>query len=289
MTIREGRVHANGLEFAYLEAGEGPLALCLHGFPDSARTWRHLLPALADAGFRAVAPWLRGYAPTEIPGDGAYQAGALAADAVALHEALGGDERAVIVGHDWGAVATYAAAAAAPGRWRRVVAMAIPPAGGAATFAANYDQIKRSFYVFFFQSPLADAAVPSHDLRFIEELWRDWSPGYDGAEDVAHAKDALREPANLTAAIGYYRAIFDPPRAGPKNADHQQASAGPAPQPTLYLHGINDGCIGVELSKGAEGAMGPGSRVQLVERAGHFLHVEKPAEVNGLIADWLTS
>src|ERR1700716_987245 len=103
MELREGRVQANGLEFAYLEAGQGPLALCLHGFPDSAWTWRHLLPALADGGFRAVAPWLRGYAPSEIPADGAYQTGALAADAIALHEALGGDEGAVIIGPDWGA------------------------------------------------------------------------------------------------------------------------------------------------------------------------------------------
>jgi pimeloyl-ACP methyl ester carboxylesterase len=140
----------------------------------------------------------------------------LAADAIALHEALGGDERAVIVGHDWGAVATYGAAAYAPGRWRRVVAIAIPPGGGMADFVSDYDQIKRSFYVFFFQSPLADTAVPRHDFQFIEELWRDWSPGYDGTEDVAHAKDALREPANLTAAIDYYRAVFDPTREDPK-------------------------------------------------------------------------
>ena len=70
MTITEGRISANGVEFGYLETGEGPLALCLHGFPDSAWTWRHLLPALADAGYRAVAPFMRGYAPTSVPADG---------------------------------------------------------------------------------------------------------------------------------------------------------------------------------------------------------------------------
>jgi pimeloyl-ACP methyl ester carboxylesterase len=85
-----------------LEAGSGPLALCLHGFPDTAWTWQHLLPALAGAGFRAVAPFTRGYAPTGIPADGAYQAGALVADAVALHQVLGGDGDAVLIGHDWG-------------------------------------------------------------------------------------------------------------------------------------------------------------------------------------------
>src|SRR5215475_13165714 len=96
-------VRSNGLEFGLLEAGSGPLALCLHGFPDCAHTWRHLLPALAGAGFHAVAPFTRGYAPTEIPADGAYGPGALIADAVALHEVLGGDGDAVLIGHARGA------------------------------------------------------------------------------------------------------------------------------------------------------------------------------------------
>ncbi|MES4793201.1 MAG: alpha/beta hydrolase, partial [Chloroflexota bacterium] len=102
---------ANGVEFAYLTAGDGPLALLLHGFPDTAHTWRHLLPELAAAGFRVVAPWMRGYAPSSLAPDDCYQSGALGADAIALHEALGGDTDAVLVGHDWGAVAAYAAAA----------------------------------------------------------------------------------------------------------------------------------------------------------------------------------
>jgi pimeloyl-ACP methyl ester carboxylesterase len=87
--LRTSTVRANDLEFGILEAGAGPLALCLHGFADTARTWQYLLPALAGAGFHAVAPFMRGYAPTEVPPDGAYQIGALVADAVALHEVLG--------------------------------------------------------------------------------------------------------------------------------------------------------------------------------------------------------
>ena len=128
-SVRLATVRANGLQFGVLEAGSGPLALCLHGFPDTADTWRHLLPALAGAGFRAVAPFMRGYAPTEVPADGAYHVGALVADAVALHEALGGDGDAVLIGHDWGAEAAYGAAAFAPGRWRRLVTVSrVPPA-----------------------------------------------------------------------------------------------------------------------------------------------------------------
>src|SRR5437870_13819031 len=105
VTISEGSVAANGLQFGFLEDGppDGPLALCLHGFPDSAWTWRHLLPALADSGFRAVAPFMRGYAPTSIPEDGHYYPAALSSDACSLHEALGGDANAVLIGHARGA------------------------------------------------------------------------------------------------------------------------------------------------------------------------------------------
>src|SRR5688500_11701558 len=100
MVVRGRVIEANGREVGLLEAGEGPLALCLHGFPDSAHTWRHLLPALAEAGFHAVAPFLRGYAPTAVPHDACYSMGALVADAVAMHQALDGDGQAVLIGHD---------------------------------------------------------------------------------------------------------------------------------------------------------------------------------------------
>ncbi len=152
--ITTGTIRANGLEFGYLEAGSGPLALCLHRFPDSAYTWRYLLPAPAEAGFHAVAPFMRGYAPTGVPGDGAYQTGALAADACALHDALGGDGDAVLIGHDWGATATYAAVAHAPECWRRAVAMAVPPLGAMLSSFFDYAQLKRSFYIFLFQTAL---------------------------------------------------------------------------------------------------------------------------------------
>src|SRR5258708_26879085 len=139
-------VQANDLDFGILEApggGSGPLALCLHGFPDSARTWRYLLPALADAGFHAVAPFMRGYAPSRIPADGAYHIGALAADATALHEMLGGDSDAVLIGHDWGAETAYAAGAAAPDRWRRLVTLAVPPAALDPVPFTDYEQLTR--------------------------------------------------------------------------------------------------------------------------------------------------
>ncbi len=287
--ITTGSVTANGVNFSYLECGTGPLALCLHGFPDSAHTWRHLLPELAAAGFRAVAPFMRGYAPTSIPADGMYQPGALAADANALHDALGGDENAVIIGHDWGASATWSAAGSAPKNWKRVVGMAVPPgpAMGLA-FATNPAQLKRSWYMFFFQVPLANMVVPANDLAYIDMLWNDWSPGFDGAADAENCKAALRNPENLQAALGYYRATLG---SGPRTDAYdaiQATGGGELTQPTLYIHGKNDGCIGLEVAESVS-VFSPWANVQIIEGAGHFMQLEKPAEVNKLIIDWVTA
>jgi len=286
--VRTRTVAANDIEFAILEAGSGPLALCLHGFPDCAQTWRHLLPALADAGFHAVAPFTRGYAPTAVPRDGAYHIGALAADALALHEVLGGDADAVLIGHDWGAEAAYAAAARAPRRWRRLVTLAVPPAGMDAELLSDYEQLKRFFYIFLFRDPLgfADAVVAADDMAFIDRLWQDWSPGFEPGEHLAQVKDSLREPANLAAAIGYYRAVGEAP--ADRYAAEEEAVGRQAPQPTLYLHGAADGCIGVDLARGAARYLAPSSRVVVIEEAGHFLHLERPAEVNEHILAWVS-
>src|SRR4249920_86820 len=295
--LRSARVRANGLEFGLLEAGSGPLALCLHGFPDTAHTWRHLLPVLAGAGFHAAAPFMRGYAPTAVPADGAYQLGALIADAVALHETLGGDGDAVLIGHDWGAEAAYGAAAHAPDRWRRLVTLAVPPAALDPVLFTDYEQLKRFFYLFLFRDPLgfADALVASGGMAFLDKLWLDWAPGYQAGEDLARVKECLREPANLAAAIGYYRAAGaagtsgGPPGTATRYAAEEQAAGRQAPQPTLYLHGAADGCIGVELARGAERLLAPYSRMVVVEDAGHFPHLEKPGEVNEHVLAWVTS
>ena len=283
-------VEANGVQFAYLEAGpsDGPLALCLHGFPDTAHTWRHLLPELAEAGFHAVAPWLRGYAPTAVPAEGLYQTGALAADANAFHGALGGDDRAVLIGHDWGAQAVYGAAGSAPERWSKVVAMAVPPGPALMTGFLSYDQIQRSFYMYFFQTPLADFVVPMNDMDFIARLWADWSPGFDASEDIRHVRDALGTEANLAAALGYYRATFSLDSHDAKYAAEQAAGGQIPPQPLLYLHGRNDGCIGVEMAEAAVGLLQPPSQVAIVDGAGHFLQLEQPDAVDKLVLDFLT-
>ncbi|HLX89759.1 MAG TPA: alpha/beta hydrolase [Acidimicrobiales bacterium] len=286
---RPGTAKANGVQFAYLEAGpaDGPLALCLHGFPDTALTWRHLLPVLAEAGYHAVAPWMRGYAPTEVPADGAYEQGALAADACALHEELGGDGRAVLIGHDWGAAAAYGAGAYQPDRWRAMVTMSMPPLGAMTEAFFSYDQLRRSFYVFLFQLPLAEMALALDGLSFIDRLWGDWSPGYEAASDIAGVKEALAAPENIEAALGYYRAMFDPARHVPQYADARAAAGSTAPQPTLYLHGDYDGCLSHDTMGDVLAHLATGSQRATVKGAGHFLHLEQPDTVGELVLDFL--
>lgn len=289
--ITQETVTANGIDFHYLACGTGPLALCLHGFPDTAHSWRHLLPELARAGYRAVAPFMRGYAPTSVSPNGAYQTAALATDANALHDVLGGDERAVIIGHDWGAPATYGAAILEPSRWKRVVGMSVPPwnAFGHA-FLTNQDQIQRSWYMFFFQHPLSDHIVASQDMAFIDRLWDQWSPGFDGASDAKRVKESLADPTNLAAALGYYRAALGQGYRDPQLADAQTAMQTETPtQPVLYLHGASDGCIGVELAHDARTRKPANAEVVVVEGAGHFLQLERPDAVNALIVDWVTA
>jgi pimeloyl-ACP methyl ester carboxylesterase len=288
MELKQDRVSANGLEFAYLEAGSGPLALCLHGFPDSAWTWRHLLPELAAAGFRGVAPFMRGYAPTQVPDDAHYYPAALGADACALHEALGGDERAVLVGHDWGASAVYAATAE-PDRWRRLVTASVPPFGAIANMLFSYPQLKRSFYIWLFQLPIAEMIVAAGDLAFIDGLWGDWTgSAYDAAEDLAHVKDCLRQPGNMAAAIGYYRDTFGGANVAPEHAVYAAALGQPTPKPTLYLHGSADNALGIELVKDVEQCLAPGSEVAVFDGLNHFLQLERPEEVNRRIVGFVT-
>ena len=283
-------MRANGFEVSYLECGSGPLALCLHGFPDSAHTWRHLLPGLAGAGFRAVAPFQRGYAPSEVPKDGRYQTGALALDAITLHEVLSGGSDAVIIGHDWGAPATYGAASHEPERWSKVVGLAVPPSAAVAqAFVTNLEQLKRSWYMFFFQHPLADLVVPANDLAYIDRLWRDWSPGFDATEELALVKPSLRDPANLQAALGYYRATLGAGYVDPALADVQAATQAVPTQPTLYLHGADDGAIGVEVAEAARPMVGENVSIEIVAGTGHFLHLEQPEIVNRRIVEFLTA
>ena len=284
-------VSANGVRFAAIEAGTGPLVLCLHGFPDHARSFRHQLPALAAAGFRAVAPFMRGYAPTEMPADGRYQSAVLAQDIVELISALGYSS-AHVFGHDWGAVAAYGAAIPAPDKVTRLITAAVPHGPAVINaFMSDYDQQRRSWYMFFFQHPLAEAAVTHADFRFIERLWQDWSPGWQyPADEMEALKATFRVPGVVQAALGYYRATLNPAHQDPALGELQaQMGLWPVAAPTVYFHGARDGCIGGNLADGMEALFPNGLRKVVLPDAGHFLHQERPHEVNEIVLAFLRS
>jgi pimeloyl-ACP methyl ester carboxylesterase len=291
MGLSEGRVVANGIEFAYLETGSGPVALCLHGFPDSPYTYRHLMPALAAAGYRAVAPFMRGYAPTEVPADGVFTTTVLRDDANALHEALGGDGDAVIIAHDWGVAGGWGAPVAAPERWRKVVIADIPPSQVFGELMFTPEQIYREAHFWFFQMALADAIVPLGDFAMIDHLWSLWSPGFDARADTARAKDCIREPANLAAALGYYRSTFSATRMGSEEWAGEEGAAWGAlpPQPTLYLHGSQDGLMPLTEDQLGQigGLLAKGSETAMISGAGHFLFAEQPGQVSDRVIPFL--
>lgn len=278
------------LDVAYLEEGEGPLALLIHGFPDNAHTWTHQMTALAEAGYHAVAPFLRGYAPTENPSDGYYDLATLVEDAASIVRALNGDAPAFVVGHDFGAVTVYGLCGAHPDLVKRAVAMAVTHPAIAPRFIGSFDQAKRSFYMFFFQIPyLPEAAVAMNDFAFIEGLWRDWSPGLDATEHLASVKRTLAEPGVIEAAINYYRTFFDPSRCDPALEATRSAMALPIATPTMTMFGLDDGCLDPSFSEWADEMFtGEYERV-MIEKAGHFLHLEQPDEVNAAILRWLAA
>lgn len=279
-------VTAGAVRFRYLEAGpaDGPLVLCLHGFPDHALTWAKVLPGLAAAGLRAVAPWMPGYAPSAAPTEGGYGPAHLGAAVNALHRELGGDDRAAVVGHDWGAIAAYRAAAAEPSRWRRVVGMASPPEPVYMTSLASPAQARRLAYWLPLLAPGGAGRLAADDFAMARRLWQRWAPDRR-PEDLAALERTWRAPGTADAMVAYYRAVV----SGARDLARTQGAAGVPPQPTLYLHGRNDRCVLVGTAKRVRRFLRhPQSRVEIVPYAGHFLHLDQPGPVTRSIVGWVS-
>ena len=270
----------------------GRLVVCLHGFPDSAWSWRHLGPILGAQGLRVVAPFTRGYAPTSLPGDGDYHIGALMYDAAALCRSLGGQGSAVLIGHDWGSYTCNGLAAHPRSPFAAHISMSVPPIKGITprrNTARLYvplmaRQLRMSWYIMFFQLPFLPERVMH---RIIGRLWRDWSPELVDPADVHAALAALPTLRHRAAALAYYRCMVRNTRPLAVYADmHAYSKAMPRGR-FLYLHGTRDGALHPGFVQILARALPEDGAPVMIEGAGHFIQIEQPAVVAGHILEFL--
>ncbi len=273
-------VDANGITFAYLEEGEGPLVLLFHGYPETARSWAAVQSQIAAAGFRVVAPFTRGYPPTSASETSDYSVRALGEDALALIDALG-EERAVLIGHDWGASTVYEAATADPSKVVKLVALSVPHARAVADDPSIFLDAPHFLY---YQLPFIRTWVAMNDFSHIEGIYQAWAPTFDVPEsELADIKQTMAEPEALDGILGYYWALFD--------ADLNEGRASSADSeitvPTLVIAGDADGAVSIERYALAEPAFTGGYKFEGLKDIGHFPQLEAPEKVADLIIDFL--
>jgi epoxide hydrolase 4 len=280
--IRTRTIEANGLRFTIDEAGEGErVALLLHGFPQSRRCWRHLLPAIAARGWRAVAPDMRGYGGSSRPARrAAYRIEHLVADAAGLFDALGASQR-LLIGHDWGGIVAWAFAIR---QARPLDGLAIVNAPHPAVFArvirSGWRQRLRSWYVLFFQLPwLPELAMTRGHAAAVGKALRNSACRADTfpADVLAHYRDNAVVPGAITAMLNYYRA----------NLDVVAMAEGHGVEvPTLLIWGERDHALGTELVGGTADYV-PDLTIRRLPEVSHWVPEEAPAELDAALAAWL--
>jgi pimeloyl-ACP methyl ester carboxylesterase len=272
----------NGVRLHYVEAGTGPPVLLLHGFPEFWYSWRHQLPALAAAGFRALAPDLRGYNESDKPaGVASYRLEHLRADVLGLIRHLGA-ERVALVGHDWGGVVAWDVAIHAPEAVDKLVVLNAPHPAAFRRDLKRPGQLLRSWYVFFFQLPrLPEWSLRRRGFAAVERMFRRQPARPDAFtdDDIWEYKRALARPGALTAALNYYRAA--PRTAGEALRGLRQVQA-----PTLLVWGERDPYLGPHLTRGLEPWV-PDLRVERLPGVSHWVQNDAPERVNALLADFL--
>ena len=291
----ELQVHGMRLPTLVCGPEDGPLVLLLHGFPDHPESFAPLLHALADAGYRAVAPTARGYVPSALAPDGDYRLETLARDAVGCLDALGAC-RAHLFGHDWGAVVAHTAGALHPDRFASLTTVAVPHLARLPRALPRLPGVLLdTWYQSFFQIPwLSDWAVQRRDWALVRWLCRRWSPPNDPSgwaftdQEWAERVERFSAPGVRTGMLAYYRQNLSLPRMWALvtgRLHHLRV----IPVRTLAITGARDGCMDTRLyDHGLDPADFPaGLQIERIEDAGHFAHLERPEVVTRMVLSWL--
>lgn len=287
MDYQKSFVQINGLNFSYIEKGQGPVVVLLHGFPDHALTWRHQIDSLSAQGYRVIAPYLKGYPPTEVAVDQFYDKATLVHEIAQFIQIICPEEPCDLVGQDWGAIIGYGLLAAYPELFKRSVLMAVPHPEKVSESILNAKHIHRSFHWWFFQlKDLPEKAIMHDDMAFIDYLWDYWTvEGFQDKDHIRSIKQMLAQPGVLTATLGYYRAMFDVEKSNPAHADLRVKMMRQIRVPTLALCGAED--LRAELMLDQSKYFSADYDFQLIDKAGHFLHREQPQAVSDHILNWL--
>ncbi|MFL5378930.1 MAG: alpha/beta fold hydrolase [Myxococcales bacterium] len=281
MDVMHRRVDlGNGIALHCAEAGTGPLVILLHGFPEHWASWRYQMPALVEAGFRAVAPDLRGYGECDKPrGLDAYRIDVLAEDVALLVTALGAD-RAAVVGHDWGGALAWYAAMWHPERVSRLVVLDCPHPSRMARALRTFRQWRRSWYALLFQIPaVPEALLRANDFALLRGIFR-LDPARNGAysaEDIEGIVRAAAKPGALTAMIDYYRASL-------RRRPHKRWL--PIAAPTQVIWGQRDRYLAPELAA-PDPQWVPDQRVLYIPGASHWVQADAPERVNEALIEFL--
>ncbi len=278
-------VQLGDLRMHYVERGAGPLVVLLHGFPESWWSWRHIIPRLADAGFRVIAPDLRGYAETDKHGP--YDLDTVTHDVCRLIESLGDGPRAHIIGHDWGGALAWHLASTRSSHCRSLAVLNCPhPAAIAQVALTHFRQLKRSWYIFFFQVPgLPELWLTRNDAAEIVRVLRGNAIDKTNfsEEELRPLRDAIQKPGAAHAMLGWYRAAFGGivKRRG-KPVEYPIIRA-----PSLLIWGLEDRALGFEDLVPPTQKYVEALRVEPIANCGHFVHAEQPDRVGALLIDFL--